>query len=168
MAQNWFSNYFSTFFARWFGGIGAPVPPTPGETIPAGGMRGKKRPEYGLVEYPERDLVFELLLRLVQRKPTFTAQLECYVVPEAEGKIQQTHKIQVSLGQGRARFASGLLQINDLSFSFVQGRQAFEANVFWAERKEKLPKWIEDIVNREKQEQDDEEAILAVLFGRKL
>jgi hypothetical protein len=131
-------------------------------------MKGKKRPEYGLVEYPERDLVFELLLRLEQRKPSFTAQLECYTVPEAEGKIQQTHKIQVSLGQGRARFASGLLQINDLSFSFVQGRQAFEANVFWAERKEKLPKWIEDIVNREKQEQDDEEAILAILFGRKL
>jgi hypothetical protein len=50
----------------------------------------------------------------------------------------------------------------------VQGRQAFEANVFWSERKDKLPKWIEDIVNREKRERDDEEAILALLFGRKL
>jgi hypothetical protein len=156
-------------FRIYWGSVVTRVGPTPevGAAIPAGGQK-KRKPEYGLVQYPERGLVYELRLRLEQRKPTFAAHLECYTVPEAEGKIRQTHEIQVSLGQDRAKFSAGVHQVYGLAFGLVQDRQRFEATVFWTGGKEKLPKWIEDIVNREKQEQDDEDAILAILFGRKL
>jgi hypothetical protein len=161
-------NWFNRWFRDWFGKISTPAPSSGGAAIPAGGMKGKKRPEYGLVQYPERGLAFDLSLRVVQRKPTFTAHLECYVVPEAEGKIRQTYKIQASFGQRRARFGAALLQTFTMSMRVEQGRPQFSADVFMTKGSDRMPRWIEDIMQRQREEQADEEAILSLIFGRKL
>lgn len=178
MANSVIGKWIGKFLGAWLGGVGVEPPPSAQGPDPSSGQRRRRGGGYGYVEYPKKKVaqktaekvqVFSVGIQdVAQPRAAFHAELEIYKVPVARGVLWE-RRIKASVHQLASSFSARLRLVVSLGLEVYQEPQRFRATMFQIPRGEKkMPKWIQDVIDREEQERDDEEAILALLFGRKL
>jgi len=171
--------------AAFFATLG--YPSVAGAT-PSGGMISRKKfPGYDRVIYPEAKKAQEVDVRLVvaQKKPSFFSGLittikhrKIKVMVPVILKVAMSSRKQgmsagveeqvliVSLEQRGLRFQAAAVQIHTVEIEVSSRRHSFHARArLYSNEKQEMPKWIKDILNKEKdarrrQEEEDEELIV--------